>query len=111
MPNATPNPYRGEVSARIDGQPETLRLSLGALAELESALDTPDLLALAERFETGRPAARDVLAVIRAGFRGMGRDVSPNMIEQMSFEDGIAGAYRLAGALLAAAFAAPDSSR
>lgn len=106
------NPFRGEVAAIIDGRRETLRLTLGALVELESALQTPDLVALAERFEAGRPSARDVLAVVRAGFRGAGRDVSINCVEEMAFEDGLIGAYKLAGALLAAAFSpAPSDLR
>lgn len=100
----TANPHRGDVSTVVDGQETVLRLSLGALAELEAALECGDLIALAERFESGRPSARDVLAVIRAGFRGAGRDVSVNMVEEMAFEGGLLGAYRLAGALLAAAF-------
>lgn len=103
------NPYRGEVAAVIDGRPYVLRLSLGALVELEAALATPDLVALAERFEAGRPSARDVLAVVRAGFKGAGSDVSVNAVEEMAFENGLIGAYKLAGDLLAAAFSPPEA--
>lgn len=99
------NPYRGEVDALIDAKPYTLRLTLGALAELEAALDVPDLIALSERFDAGRPSARDVSAVVRAGLRGAGYVASRQEVDAMSFEGGVLGAYRLAAQLLAAAFA------
>lgn len=99
------NPYRGEVDAVIDARPRTLRLTLGALAELEAALDVEDLISLSERFDAGRPSARDVAAVIHAGFRGAGYVVSRQEVEAMSFEGGVLGGYRLAAKLLAAAFA------
>ncbi len=73
------NPYAGEVTLVIDGQPHVLRLTLGALAELETALGEDTLLALVERFEQGRFSARDVLALIVAGLRGgAGRVGHPN---------------------------------
>ena len=45
----------------LDGEPHVLCLTLGALAELEAALDTGSLVALVERFETGAFSARDLL--------------------------------------------------
>ena len=45
------NRQRGEIAATLDGRSWTLCLTLGALAELEAALDAPDLMALARRFE------------------------------------------------------------
>jgi len=49
-----PNKYRGEIDADLGGRRRTLVLTLGALAELESAFGAADLVALAERFGTGR---------------------------------------------------------
>ena len=48
------NLHRGEVAAVLGGRRRTLVLTLGALAELESAFAATDLPALAERFGQGR---------------------------------------------------------
>ena len=45
------NPWRGDVTLVINGQQHVARLTLGALAELEDALDEGSLIALVERFE------------------------------------------------------------
>jgi hypothetical protein len=70
-----PNPHRGEIEARLDGRPYTLCLTLGALAELEHAFGHEDMLALAERFQSGRLSARDAQRIIAAGLRGAGHDI------------------------------------
>ena len=57
------NPWSGEVALVIDGQRRVLKLTLGALAELEQALEVPSLVALVERFEGGGFSSRDVLAL------------------------------------------------
>lgn len=67
-----PNPYRGEISAELGGRSLVLCLTLGALAELESAFGADDLNALAARFETGRLSARDAIRILGAGIRGGG---------------------------------------
>ena len=64
------NPWTGEVALVIDGERRVLKLTLGALAELEAGLDTDTLVALVERFEAGGFSSRDVLALIVAGLRG-----------------------------------------
>ena len=46
------NPQRGEVAIRVDGREHVMRLTLGALAELEDRLKVTSLLGLAEKFET-----------------------------------------------------------
>ena len=56
------NPYEGEVAVRIDGERHVMRLTLGALAELEAGMEADSLVALVERFETGAFSTRDVLA-------------------------------------------------
>ena len=52
----------------------TLVLTLGALAELEAAFGADDLVALAERFGTGRLKARDLIAHHRRGPARRGRE-------------------------------------
>lgn len=66
------NPLRGEVDITIDGVTHVARLTLGALAELETELDCGSLIELAGRFEEGRFSASDVIAVLVAGLRGGG---------------------------------------
>ena len=66
------NPHAGEVALVLDGEAHVLKLTLGALAELEDRLEADSLPALVERFEAGRFAVRDVLALLCAGLRGGG---------------------------------------
>ncbi len=98
------NARRGETGAVLDGKPCTLVLTLGALAELESAFGVADLMALAERFGRGRLSARDAARIIHAGLRGAGADVTLEEVERMRADDGAAGFARIVSALLGATF-------
>jgi len=69
------NKYRGEIAAELGGQPYRLCLTLGALAELEAAFESSDLVALVKRFETGHLAARDLIRILGAGLRGAGHPI------------------------------------
>ena len=75
-----PNLHRGEISAELSGRTYTLCLTLGALAELESAFGAEDLLALAARFESGRLSARDAIRILGAGVRGGGNALTDEEI-------------------------------
>lgn len=101
------NPYAGEVALVIDGQPHVLRLTLGALAELETTLGADSLIALVERFEQGRFSSRDVLALIVAGLRGGGWQGCGDDLLHAQIEGGITGAATTAATLLARAFTPP----
>lgn len=101
------NRHRGEVEAVLDGVPHTLCLTLGALAELESAFGDSDMLALAERFQSGRLSARDVTRIIGAGLRGAGHPVDDQTVAQMRTDDGAAGFIAIVAQLLAATFGGP----
>ncbi|QUS35155.1 GTA-gp10 family protein [Falsirhodobacter algicola] len=99
------NPFAGEVALGIDGQRHVAKLTLGALAELEAALEAGGLIALIQRFEEGRFSTRDVLAVVVAGLRGGGwRGEAADL---MQAEIAPAEAARAAAQLLARAFALP----
>lgn len=101
------NPWRGEVTLVIDGEAQVMRLTLGALAALEAELQTESLVALVERFEGGSFAARDVLALLRAGLCGAGaRDVAGRLAEA-EIAGGPVAAARAAAELLARAFQVP----
>ena len=101
------NPWTGEVALVIDGQRRVMKLTLGALAELEQALESQSLVDLVERFEVGRFSSRDVLALVVAGLRGGGGDVAPSDLLRAEIEGGPVAAARAAAALLARAFMVP----
>lgn len=98
------NPMRGEVEITLDGVPHTARLTLGALAELETALQTGSLIEMAGRFEDGRFSASDVIAVIVAGLRGGGWRGSRDDLLSAEIDGGPVAAAKAAAQLLARAF-------
>ena len=67
------NGARGEVVARLAGAERRLCLTLGALAEMETALGCEGLAALAERMRG--LSARDLTVVLAALLRGGGEAV------------------------------------
>jgi hypothetical protein len=103
------NTYRGEIDADIGGAKRTLVLTLGALAELESAFGVEDLAALAERFAQGRLRSRDLIRIIGAGLRGAGASMSDDDVAGMSTADGAQGYVRIAADLIEATFGAADA--
>jgi len=105
------NPWRGELRLVIDGKAHVLRLTLGALAELEETLETGALVDLAARFEAGRYSSRDVLALLVAGLRGGGWRGSAADLLSAEIEGGPLGAARAAAELLARAFTTPGAPR
>lgn len=105
------NRRRGEIAATIDGRNCVLCLTLGALAELESAFGVDDLGALAERFASGRLSARDLTRIIAAGLRGAGMAVSDDDVAGMMVDGGIAGFARIVADLLKATFGDAGEAR
>ena len=104
------NPYAGEVALVIDGERHVLKLTLGALAELESSLGADTLVSLVERFETAGYSSRDVMALIVAGLRGGGWRGRAEDLLSAEIEGGPMGAARAAAALLARAFVLPGGA-
>lgn len=104
MERAPVNPQRGEVALVIDGRPRRMRLTLGALAELEAALGADSLVALAERFEDGAVSAGDLMRLLAAGLRGAGEPVDAAALAEAEIEGGALGALRAGLGLMAAAF-------
>jgi len=99
-----PNPVRGEIAATLDGTPYCLCLTLGALAELEGVFGADDLMALATRFENGRMKSSEAIAVIGAGLRACGHEVSNKDVAAMRVEGGAAGFVAIVARLLTATF-------
>ncbi len=98
------NPWTGEVSLTLDGQERVLKLTLGALAELETVLEVGTLIELVERFESGAFSTRDVLALIVAGLRGGGWQGTAADLLSVEIGGGPVEAARVAGQLLVRAF-------
>ncbi|SHI84720.1 Phage tail tube protein, GTA-gp10 [Shimia gijangensis] len=104
------NPWAGEVALVIDGERQKLKLTLGALAELEAELDSDSLVALVERFEEGGFSTRDVLALIVAGLRGGGWQGQAADLMAAEIAGGPMQAAKVAAELLARAFCVPDAT-
>jgi hypothetical protein len=98
------NRHRGEIEADIGGATRRLRLTLGALADLESAFGADDMVDLARRFSGGTLRARDALRVIAAGLRGGGLPVTDDEVAAMPAPGGAAGYADIVVRLIAATF-------
>ena len=98
------NRHRGEIEADIGGARRRLVLTLGALAELETAFDAEDLVGLAERFGNGRLKSLDLVRIIGAGLRGGGEVISDDEVARLGVHGGAAGYVRIAANLIAATF-------
>lgn len=104
------NPWAGEVAVWLNGTRHVAKLTLGALAELETALAEDSLIALVERFEGGRFSSRDVLALLVAGLRGGGWEGTAADLRTVEIGGGPVEAARVAAELLARAFALPQGA-
>lgn len=92
----------------IDGTQRVARLTLGALAELEEGLGEASLVGLVERFENSRFTSRDVVALLGAGLRGGGVEISDETVAHAQIKGGPMAAAKAAAELLARAFVVPE---
>ena len=83
------NRIRGEVPLTLGGRRYTLCLTLGALAELEAALQAGDLAGLAARFAGGRVSARDLIALLGVALRGGGHDLDDAAVARLPLAGGL----------------------
>ncbi len=95
------------MAVRLNGERHVMKLTLAALAELEAGMEADSLVAMVERFEGGSFSTRDVLALIVAGLRGGGWQGDARDLLTVEVQGGPVEAARLAGQLLARAFAFP----
>ncbi len=102
------NPWAGEVALELNGERRVMKLTLGALAELESWLKVDNLPDLVERFESGGMKSRDVLALVCAGLRGGGWSGDLTDLAKAEIGGGPLEATRAAALLLALAFRPPQ---
>ena len=104
------NPFAGEVTLILDGVPHVAKLTLGALAELEAALETGSLIDLISRFESQKFSTRDVLTLVVAGLRGGGWQGTAADLLRVEIGGGPMMAAQIAAQLLARAFAVPGEA-
>lgn len=105
-----PNKRRGEVALQLGDKRYTLCLTLGALAELEDVFGVGDLMALAERFGTGRLSSRDLMRLLAVGLRGGGHAMSDMEVASLPLAEGIEPVASAVADLLAVTFGAEPSS-
>lgn len=98
------NRWRGEVSLTVNGEERILRLSLGALAELEERIGAEGLMALVERFEQASFRSADLIALLHAGLREGGWEGSEEDLRRAHVEGGAMAAAHCAARLLRATF-------
>ncbi|MFZ1991860.1 MAG: GTA-gp10 family protein [Alphaproteobacteria bacterium] len=94
------NQMRGDVDLRIEGELYRLRLTLGALAEIEYGLGLGSLLELTERLRA--PTVADLAIILAALLRGGGHDMAneallTRQIDLSSAAQAIAAAFAAAG--------------
>ncbi len=82
------NRRRGEAAVVLGGRRHRLRLTLGALAELEAAFAVDGLAALGQRLSRGL-AGRDLVAILGAALRGGGHDLADADVAMLPLDGGI----------------------
>jgi hypothetical protein len=102
------NPYRGEVELSVDGEMRVMRLTLGALAELEARLKADSLMDMIARFETGGFRVRDLICLITAGLNGGGWRISEAELLRARIDGGPVAAAEAAARLLKLTFTIPS---
>jgi hypothetical protein len=101
------NPWAGEVAITVDGVPRVMRLTLGALAELEARLESDSLMEMIARFETGGFRVSDLISLIAAGLKGGGWEVSEAELVKRRIEGGPLAVAQAAAELLKVTFTLP----
>ncbi|MCG7392562.1 gene transfer agent family protein [Microvirga sp. ACRRW] len=104
------NKRRGEVALQLGEKRYTLCLTLGALAELEEAFGVEDLMALAERFGTGRLSSRNLMKLLAVALRGGGHEMSDGEVASLSLTEGIEPVASAIADLLVVTFGAGSPS-
>ncbi|SFF83257.1 Phage tail tube protein, GTA-gp10 [Roseobacter denitrificans OCh 114] len=93
----------------INGKTYVMRLTLGALAELEAGLNEKSIVSLVERFEGQAFSSRDVLALLEAGLKGGRCDLPEGTLQHAEIAGGPMAAAKAAAELLARAFVVPQT--
>lgn len=102
------NPFRGEVVLRVDGEDRLMRLTLGALAELEARLECGSLMEVITRFESGEFKVKDMISLLAAGLNGGGWSVTEAEVMRSQIDGGPLVAAQAAARLLKITFTLPQ---
>lgn len=105
------NSVRGEIDSDLFGEPLTFCLTLGALAEIETAFSGARFVGIVERVTTGALAIHDLILILGAAARGGGARLSNDDLSRRPMVGGLERAYRLVGDLLATCFEPDDAER
>jgi hypothetical protein len=84
-----------------------MRLTLGALAELEARLKADSLIEMIARFENGDFRVRDLIALITAGLNGGGWRITETELLGSRIDGGPLEAAQAAARLLKITFTVP----
>jgi hypothetical protein len=98
------NGRRGEVEAVIDGERRILCLTLGALAEIETAFGVDNIADLVARISGGRLGSAEMIAILGAALRGGGNVVADEDVADMRVDGGVDAAIGLVARLLRSTF-------
>jgi hypothetical protein len=98
------NRARGEMVARINGRTRIMKLSLDALARLETVYGGEDILTLVKRFSEKGLSATDVIHILRAGLIGASDPLGADDTA-IDVEGGYPQALKLATELMELSFA------
>jgi hypothetical protein len=91
----------------VDGEPRVMRLTLGALAELEARLKADSLMEMIARFETGSFRVSDLVGLITAGLNGGGWRITEEDLLRSTIDGGPLEAAQAAARLLKVTFTIP----
>ena len=104
------NRHRGEVVGRINGRRRVMRLSLAALAQLETCYGGEDILQLLDGFSRAGLSAQDSDNILRAGLLAT-QDELATTGAPLDVEGGAAMALHLASELVQRAFSPAPSQK
>ena len=102
------NEMRGDVAIVLNDTEHVMRLTLGALVELEMLLASDGLVDLVGRFERLEFSTQDVLALLYAGLVGGGWQGSLDDLKAAQIHGGVSAATQAAALLLVRSFGPCD---
>lgn len=102
------NRRRGEVEVALGDRVLVLRLTLGALAEIETRFGAAGLAALGEKLAAGGLSARDLVVILGAAIRGGGQPLSDAEIAALPLPAGLGPVASAVIDLFALTFGGPE---
>lgn len=82
MTTKLPNPQRNELTIKLGDKSFLVRPTFGFIVEVEEYFDSPLTTLVLEKLQTGKIKALELAAIIAAGVRGAGKEVSDEEIQE-----------------------------